>query len=127
MTESRNILESLIGITAGEVKTFEEDKAAFQKLFDFDDSAVYAGRFSGDSPWELHPNADELLYILEGEVDITLLINGNKEVSTIRSGSVFVVPKGIWHRQIGRNVTVMSITPNLSEHSFKDILPSHVS
>lgn len=46
-------------------------------------------------PWHNHENEDELFYILEGE----LLMEIEKEVPRImRTGDLFVVPKGIQHR-----------------------------
>jgi hypothetical protein len=40
---------------------------------------------------------------------------------SVAAGSVFVVPRGIWHRQIGRpSVTLLAATPDHSEVSFAD-------
>jgi mannose-6-phosphate isomerase-like protein (cupin superfamily) len=57
------------------------------------------GRYTGQSPWERHRNGDELLYVMDGEVEITLLSEaGAEEREILRSGSLFVVPRDRWHR-----------------------------
>jgi mannose-6-phosphate isomerase-like protein (cupin superfamily) len=48
--------------------------------------------------WEIHPEGDELLYLLSGAVDIILEEPGGERVVTLGSRSGCVVPKGTWHR-----------------------------
>jgi len=55
-------------------------------------------RFSGGTPWERHAE-DELLHILEGEVEVTILGDETRVVGTARAGQVLVVPRNCWHRQ----------------------------
>jgi len=57
------------------------------------------GRYTGQSLWERHRNGDELLYVMDGEVEITLLSEaGAEEREILRSGSLFVVPRDRWHQ-----------------------------
>lgn len=47
--------------------------------------------------WEMHPAGDEILYMLEGRSTFVLdLADGAKE-TTLSTGSMLVVPQGIWH------------------------------
>jgi len=62
-------------------------------------------RFSGQTPWERHPDGDELLQVLEGGVDVTLLTDDGPVHASLSAGSVFVVPRGLWHRQLAREST----------------------
>ena len=49
------------------------------------------------SSWEMHPNADEFVYLLSGSVELLLEeAAGVKSVALAGRGAV-VVPKGIWH------------------------------
>jgi mannose-6-phosphate isomerase-like protein (cupin superfamily) len=53
---------------------------------------------SSDWPnWEMHPHADEFVYLLEG--DVLMLLQGEAGLSSIRlSGrAATLVPKGVWH------------------------------
>jgi quercetin dioxygenase-like cupin family protein len=124
MMEARDIESALSGapkltITSG--TTAEEAEAAFPMLAPFNEGGVFVGRFSGPSPWERHPGGDELLHVLEGEVEVTLLTDGGPTRVTVSAGSVFVVPRGVWHRQSPNpSVTLLSVTPKPTEVSTAD-------
>ena len=72
----------------------------------------------GTSPWERHPDTDELLYILEGRADATILHDDGPVVTPVGEGSVIVVPRGLWHRHtLHGTVKELYLTPGRSEHS----------
>jgi hypothetical protein len=52
--------------------TAAEAKAVFAILAPFRDGSIFAGSFSGDSPWERHQNGDELVHILDGATTLTI-------------------------------------------------------
>jgi quercetin dioxygenase-like cupin family protein len=57
--------------------------------------------------------------VLDGEVEITVLTNSGPAHLTLRAGSVFVVPRGAWHRPLARGmVTLLSATPTPTEIAF---------
>jgi mannose-6-phosphate isomerase-like protein (cupin superfamily) len=68
----------------------------------------HVGVLSVDAPgvrdeWEMHPEQDELLYLLEGEVHVYLrtdLERSEEETIRFRQGEACLVPKGMWHRQV---------------------------
>jgi mannose-6-phosphate isomerase-like protein (cupin superfamily) len=63
------------------------------------DYSLGLGRYSGSSPWERHRNGDELLYVVDGEVAIAVVLeDGTAAFEVLRSGSLFVVPKDRWHQ-----------------------------
>jgi hypothetical protein len=71
----------------------------------FDGFTVGAPVLTGNAPHrgELHPDGDELLYLISGRVDVVLddgdLENvGTETVTTLQPGEAFIVPKGVWHR-----------------------------
>ncbi|PYM27845.1 MAG: hypothetical protein DMD78_01370 [Candidatus Rokuibacteriota bacterium] len=93
----------------------------FAKLASFNRGGVFVGRFTGHTPWERHRHGDELVQILEGQVDLTVLGTRRPVHVTLRAGGMFVVPRGRWHRQYARNtVTLLSATPTPTEVSFAD-------
>jgi len=117
---AHDLQAALSGVVAGPVGSTEEDAAAFPRLVTFNDGAVYVGRFSGQSPWECHPDADELLHVLEGEVEVTLLSGPKPVLTKVQAGSVLVVPRGVWHRQWAPgSVTLLAVTPDNSSISFE--------
>ena len=79
-----------------------------------DGFTVGAPDITGDAPHdgEVHPDGDELLYLVSGAVTVTLeLADGNRLVD-LGAGDAVVVPKGVWHqitmREPGR---LIHITP----------------
>jgi mannose-6-phosphate isomerase-like protein (cupin superfamily) len=94
----------------------------FRELARFDDG--HAGVFwsgpGGPSPWEMHPDCDELLQVLEGEIEVEVLPrDGGAGVKTrVASGSFLVVPRGCWHRQtLLARTQELYLTPGRSLHS----------
>lgn len=76
-----------------------DGQASFWMYGEMDAGSLWIGRWSGSSPWERHQKGDELLHQLEGEVEITVLLEEGEETVSLKAGEVFVVPKGAWHRQ----------------------------
>ena len=72
------------------------------------------GRYvPGSSPWERHNNGDELLYVVDGEVDIEVLGGDEPFKATLRQGALFVVPRGRWHQLTAQAaVNIMFSSPN---------------
>lgn len=58
--------------------------------------------FRGRPPWEFHGGGDELLFILAGESELTVLDDGGRTVRTLRPGQLVIVPQRRWH---SNNVT----------------------
>jgi mannose-6-phosphate isomerase-like protein (cupin superfamily) len=47
---------------------------------------------------EMHPDGDELLFLVSGAITVTLeLADGNTDVD-LRAGDALVVPQGVWHQ-----------------------------
>jgi quercetin dioxygenase-like cupin family protein len=93
----------------------------FAKLASFNHGGVFLGRFTGQAPWERHRHGDELVHVLDGEVDLTVMTARGPLRVRLRAGGVFVVPRGLWHRQHARTeVTLLSATPTPTDVSFAD-------
>ncbi|MGH8990990.1 MAG: cupin domain-containing protein [Acidimicrobiia bacterium] len=50
--------------------------------------------------WEMHPDGEEVLYLLSGGMEIVLDEDGEDRVVQLRPGTACVVPRGVWHRQV---------------------------
>ena len=101
-----------------EATTEADASAAFPRLAPFNQGGIFAGRFSGETPWACHPGGDELLYILDGVVEVTVLGDSGAEVTTARRGQIVVVPQGSWHKQRPLpEVTLLTATPTPSRIS----------
>ena len=99
------------------------------------DDAFWAGRdrpelaagrllsvFGYDRTWdyqELHPTGDELVYVLEGEVDLLLDRGAGERAQRLIRGRAGIVPAGSWHRvAVHAPATLLFVTPvpALTEH-----------
>jgi mannose-6-phosphate isomerase-like protein (cupin superfamily) len=78
--------------------------------------------FSYDAAWdyqELHPTGDELVYVLEGEVDLLLDRGDGERAQRLVRGGAGIVPAGSWHRlAVPTRATLLFVTPvpALTEH-----------
>lgn len=53
---------------------------------------------SADWPnWEMHPDADEFVYLLEGEVIFQLQSDAGIANIPLKGRGAVVVPRGVWH------------------------------
>jgi mannose-6-phosphate isomerase-like protein (cupin superfamily) len=59
----------------------------------------------GPSPHqgELHPDGDELLYLVSGAIEVILDDGDEEAIGTetsivLRGGDAFIVPRGVWHQ-----------------------------
>lgn len=87
--------------------------ASWRELTRFNQCQVGLFRFSGKTPWERHTGGDELLINLDGEVELTTLTDDGPVTATVPPGSLFVCPRGLWHRQVSRRaVTQLYATPS---------------
>lgn len=94
----------------------------FRRLADFD--AGHAGVFwsdaGGPSPWEMHPDCDEMLHVLAGEIEVEVLPaeGGTGSKTRVPAGCFFVVPRGCWHRQLlVERTKELYLTPGATLHS----------
>ena len=54
--------------------------------------------FEHDWPsWEMHPNADEFVYLLSGAATLHLEQAGGVRIVALAGSGAVIVPRGIWH------------------------------
>jgi mannose-6-phosphate isomerase-like protein (cupin superfamily) len=100
MAKAHDLRAALRGRPAVTAETTEEQfAAACAELGTFDRGHITLVRLATPSPWENHPDGDELLYIAKGTIEVELLARRRERVR-VSAGSIFVVPRGVWHRQI---------------------------
>lgn len=80
------------------------------------DQYVKIAKIKGQKiPWHNHENEDELFYIIEG----TLLMEIENETNrTMKTGDIFVIPKGINHRVSSiDDCSIMLIETKTTKHT----------
>ncbi len=98
----------------------EEAEGAFAMLSEYRDGAVFIGHYAGNSEWERHSNGDEIVFVVEGETTLILLVKGKEIPNTLGQGELLVVPANTWHRfETSKAVKIMSVTPQPTDHSIE--------
>ena len=107
--------------------TEAEEEKAFSVLSRYGKGGIFAGGFSGESAWERHSQGDEIVQVLDGEADLTILQDDSQEVLHLKKGMLVVVPQGCWHRfQAPKGVTLMTVTPEPTDISTLDFPASEI-
>jgi quercetin dioxygenase-like cupin family protein len=118
----KNVLSELAPLVGRTPETSsEEEEGAFAELFSFNNGAVFTGSFTGDSPWERHGNGDEIVQVIAGETELTIMADDGPETLSLSAGSMTVVPKGLWHRfHAPDGVSLLTATPQPTDHTTVD-------
>ena len=103
----RAALREVPHLTITDSTTGEDADAAVRNVAKLDQLTLGVMSYTGQTPWERHSGADELLYALEGELEVTVLTDNGPVHETLRAGSAFVCPQGLWHRQLARKSVSM--------------------
>ncbi len=78
-------------------------------IADYNENDVMVVKFQGEFPFHLHENTDDFFLVLEGEMFMDI---EGEEPQMIRTGEIFIVPKGVVHRPRAKDeVKVLLIEP----------------
>ena len=66
---------------------------------DYNDNDIMVVKFQGEFPFHLHEDTDDFFLVIKGEMVMDL--DGGSHA--VRTGEVFVVPKGVTHRPRAEN------------------------
>lgn len=74
---------------------------------------VCAFRFTENwRSWERHPDGEELVFLLEGSIDLVLDGPEGERVVPLRGRGGALVPRGVWHRALVHEPSeVLHVTP----------------
>jgi len=87
-------------------------------ITEVNDQYVKIAKIKGQEvPWHNHENEDELFYIIEGEL---LMEIENETSKVMKTGDMFVVPKGVNHRVSStKECSIMLIETKSTKHTGK--------
>ena len=107
-----------------QVSKLPEMEFATQASFGTGHIGVFWSEAGGPGPWEMHPNSEELLHVIEGCAEIEILPSDPSQPSDLvrlEAGAYLVVPKGLWHRHNMLSRTKeMYLSPPETQHSNED-------
>lgn len=93
------------------------------------DYDVRIAKMKGEHVWHVHEDTDEFFLVLHGELDIALREPDGERTVTLAQGSVFVVPRGTFHKpssKEGAHALLFEPTGTLSVGDRHDEVPDHV-
>jgi mannose-6-phosphate isomerase-like protein (cupin superfamily) len=93
------------------------------------DYDVRVARLAGEHVWHVHSDTDEFFLVLSGSVDIALRETDGERVVTLTQGSVYVVPRGTYHKpssKEGATALLFEPTGTLTVGDDHEELPDHV-
>lgn len=107
-------------MTRHDLSNVDQEPPSPIEEFAFHGCVCGIGSFVGRPPWERHNDGDELLHILSGESNLTVLDPGGPTTRTVRAGELVIVPRGTWHNNDApTGVTMLYLTPaSGSDHSW---------
>jgi quercetin dioxygenase-like cupin family protein len=94
-----DLTREVIGFDHGDrrARVVEQTGGPPQRIDGF---TVGAPELTSDVPHdgEVHPDGDELLYLISGSVTVRLEFEAGERTVELNAGDALVVPQGIWHR-----------------------------
>jgi mannose-6-phosphate isomerase-like protein (cupin superfamily) len=114
--------ESVAGMMQVDLENLNVEPDSPIGNFSFHGCTGGVAAFKGRPPWEFHGAGDELLFILQGRSELTVLEDGGPDSRMLLAGQLAIVPKGHWHSNNAPDgVTMLWITPSEgNEHSFDE-------
>lgn len=114
--------ESIAKMAQLDLATLDAEPQSPIGTFSFHDCTGGVTAFSGRPPWEFHGAGDELLLILAGRSELTVLAEGERDVRMLQPGQLVIVPQGHWHSNNAFDgVTMLWITPSEgNDHSWDE-------
>ena len=79
------------------------------RVNDYDVRVAHA---RGEHVWHVHDHTDEFFLVIDGQFDIALRGGDGERTVSLRSGDIFVVPKGIEHKPSSPGGSILMFEPS---------------
>lgn len=95
-----DLAHEVIGLDIGDRRARIVEQQPGRPPRRIDGFTVGIPELTGDAPHdgEVHPDGDELLYLVSGAVTVRLELPEGDRTVDLTAGEALVVPRGIWHR-----------------------------
>lgn len=95
-----DLTREVVGLARADRRARLVDQVAGRPPQRIDGLTIGAPEVAGDPPHggEMHPDGDELLYLVSGAVTVTLELSGGDTLVNLGAGDAVVVPQGVWHQ-----------------------------
>ena len=79
------------------------------RVNDYDIRVAHA---RGEHVWHVHEHTDEFFLVIDGQFDIALRDGDGERTVSLRSGDIFVVPKGTEHKPSSPGGSILMFEPS---------------
>ena len=79
------------------------------RVNDYDIRVAHA---RGEHVWHVHDDTDEFFLVIDGQFDIALRDGDGERTVSLRSGDIFVVPKGTEHKPSSPGGSILMFEPS---------------
>ena len=79
------------------------------RVNDYDIRVAHA---RGEHVWHVHEHTDEFFLVIDGQFDIALREGDGERTVSLRSGDIFVVPKGTEHKPSSPGGSILMFEPS---------------
>jgi quercetin dioxygenase-like cupin family protein len=123
-----DLSHEVVGLDATDRRARIVEQASGRPPHRINGYTIGAPELTADAPHdgEVHPDGDELLYLISGAVTVRLELPAGERTVELGAGDALVVPKGIWHRvtlrEPGRLVHITP-GPHGDHRPLKDVAP----
>lgn len=95
-----DLRREVVGLDRADGRARLVDQVAGRPPQRIDGFTIGAPQIAGDPPHdgEMHPDGDELLYLVSGAITVTLELSGGNTRVDLGAGDAIVVPRGVWHQ-----------------------------
>ena len=95
-----DLTREVVGLDRADSRARLVDQVAGRPPQRIDGLTIGAPQIAGDPPHdgEMHPDGDELLYLVSGAITVTLELSGGNTEVDLGAGDAIVVPQGVWHQ-----------------------------
>jgi mannose-6-phosphate isomerase-like protein (cupin superfamily) len=89
-----------------EARSLDEAFESFEEtweprlLAELNDQHVKVARLDGEFVWHAHEDADELFYVVDGDLTIEYREDGDEDAVRLGPGDLTVAPAGVEHRPV---------------------------
>jgi mannose-6-phosphate isomerase-like protein (cupin superfamily) len=109
-----DLKREVVGLHRADGRARIVDQVAGRPPQRIDGLTIGAPHIAGDPPHdgEMHPDGDEVLYLVSGAVTVILELSGGNVHVDLGAGDAIVVPQGVWHQiTIREPGQIIHITP----------------
>ena len=113
--EAFDLSGRIVGLERETGRAVLVERSTWSPSWRIDGYTIESSELDGGPPMhngELHPDADEFLYLISGRIRVRLELAGGDREADVRAGQGLVIPKGTWHQIIVDELGQMiNVTP----------------